>query len=89
MRHHTGRLETGAMVTSLGKIALAGLVLGAVCWSAQHFVFPDVTRLPEWKRIADVGVTIALGGSAFFVTAYLLRIAELHEVVQLVRKRFA
>ncbi|MEO6871469.1 MAG: murein biosynthesis integral membrane protein MurJ [Chthoniobacterales bacterium] len=87
MRHHTGRLETGAMLASLGRIAIAGAVLGAVCWSAQHFVFPDVIRQPEWKRILDVGITIALGGSAFFVTAYLLRIAELHEVVLLVRKR--
>ena len=66
MRRHTGRLETGAMLTSLGKIALAGAILGAVCWSAQHFVFPDATRLPEWKRILDVLVTIALGGGAFF-----------------------
>ncbi len=88
MRHYTGRLETGAMLASLGRIALAGAVLGAVCWSAQHFVFPDATRLPEWKRIADVLVTIALGGSAFFVTAYLLGIAELHEVVALAMKRF-
>lgn len=89
MRRHTGRLETGAMLSLLGKIAVAGAVLGAICWSAQHFLFPDATKLTEWKRILDVAVTIALGGGAFFATAYLLGIAELHEVVGLVRKRFA
>ncbi len=87
MRHYTGRLETRALLVSLGKIGIAGAVLGAVCWAAQHFVFPDATRMPEWKRIVDVGGTIALGGGAFLATAYLLGIAELHEVVTLVRKR--
>ena len=87
LRHYTGRLETRAMLVSLGKIAVAGAVLGVVCWSAQHFVFPDVTRLSEWKRIADVGITIALGGGAFFVTAYLLGITELRELVGMVRTR--
>jgi len=89
MRRHTGRLETGAMLAALGKIALAGSVLGAVCWGAQHFVFPEATGLPEWKRIVDVAVTIALGGGAFFATAYLLGIPELRETVAMVRKRFA
>ena len=88
MRRHTGRLETGAMLTTLGKIALAGALLGAVCWAAQHFVFPEATKLPEWKRILDVAVTIALGGGAFFAAAYLLGIEELREAVALVRKRF-
>ncbi len=89
MRRHTGRLETGAMLASLGKIAVAGAILGAICWSAQHFLFPDATRLPEWQRILDVAVTIALGGAAFFATAYLLGIPELRELVAMVRKRFA
>ncbi len=89
MRRYTGNLETGAMLTSLGKIAVAGAVLGVICWAAQRYFFPDATRLPEWQRILDVGVTIALGGSAFFATAYLLGIAELREMVTLVRKRFA
>jgi putative peptidoglycan lipid II flippase len=88
MRRHTGRLETGAMLATLGKIALAGALLGAVCWAAQHFVFPEATKLPEWKRILDLAVAIALGGGAFFAAAYLLGIEELREAVALVRKRF-
>jgi putative peptidoglycan lipid II flippase len=88
MRRHTGRLETGAMLSSLGKIALAGAVLGAICWFAHARFFPDVTRLSEWKRIIDLLVTIVLGIGAFFGTAYLLRITELHETLELVLKRF-
>jgi putative peptidoglycan lipid II flippase len=88
MRRHTGRLETGAMVVSLGKIAVSGAVLGAVCFAAQRFFFPDITRLPEWQRIAAVGLTIVLAGAAFFATAYVLAIAELREAVALLGKRF-
>jgi putative peptidoglycan lipid II flippase len=88
MRRHTGRLETGAMLSSLGKLALAGLVLGAICFVAQRFVFSEATRMPEWKQIIDLAVTIFLGGAAFFGTAYLLGIAELRDIVALARKRF-
>ena len=38
MRRHTGRLETGAMLATLGKIALAGAVLAVVCLAAQQFL---------------------------------------------------
>jgi hypothetical protein len=31
MRRHTGRLETGTMLATLGKIIIAGAVLAAVC----------------------------------------------------------
>src|SRR5450432_2401029 len=87
MRRHTGRLETGAMLKTLGKLALAGAVLGSVCFVAQRFFFPDITRMPEWKRIVALTVTIALAGAAFFGTAYLLGIAELRDTIELVRKR--
>ena len=34
-------------------------------------------------------LTIAVGGGAFFGAAYLLHVAELRDVVQLVRGRFS
>ena len=40
MRRHTGRLETSAMLATLGKSLVAGAVLAAICLAAQQFLFP-------------------------------------------------
>jgi putative peptidoglycan lipid II flippase len=87
MRRHTGRLETGTMLATLGKIALAGAVLAAICFFAQHIFFPKPTKGGELRLIAEVLLTIALGAGAFFGCAYLLRVAEVEDVVTVVRRK--
>ena len=87
MRRHTGRLETGTMLATLGKIALAGAVLAAICLFAQHFFFPKPTKGGELRLIAEVMLTIAVGAGAFFGCAYLLRVAEVEDVVTVVRRK--
>ena len=87
MRRHTGRLETGTMLTTLGKIALAGAVLALICLAAQRLVFPAPTHSSEIRLIVGVMVTIAVGTGAFFGVAYLLRVAEVEEVAKLARRK--
>jgi putative peptidoglycan lipid II flippase len=87
MRRHTGRLETTTMLATLGKLAAAGVVLAAICLFAQHFLFPTPTHGSLWKLIAELLLTIAAGASAFFGSAYLLRVAEVHDVVTLARRK--
>ncbi|MGB8340083.1 MAG: murein biosynthesis integral membrane protein MurJ [Chthoniobacterales bacterium] len=87
MRRHTGRLETGTMLATLGKIALAGAVLAGICFFAQHIFFPKPTKGGELRLIAEVLLTIAVGAGAFFSCAYLLRVAEVEDVVTVVRRK--
>jgi putative peptidoglycan lipid II flippase len=87
MRRHTGRLETGQMLAMLGKVLLAGAVLAAICLGAQQFFFSSATAVSLWKLIAEVGATIGVGMLAFFGTAFLLRVAEIHDVVTMVRRK--
>ena len=87
MRRHTGRLETGTMLATLSKIALAGAVLAGICLFAQHIFFPKPTKGGEMKLIAEVMLTIAVGAGAFFGCAYLLRVAEVEDVVTVVRRK--
>jgi hypothetical protein len=42
-----------------------------------------------WRKAIGLLLTIAVGSGAFFGTAYLLRVAEVHDVVDLVRRRFS
>src|SRR5438445_7605173 len=89
MRHYTGRLETGAMFQTVAKLLLAGAGLAAICWFASAFFFSVHPHVAVWKNFLALMVTIAAGAGAFFGAAYLLRVAEVHDVVELVRRRFA
>jgi putative peptidoglycan lipid II flippase len=86
MRRHAGRLESTALFQTLGKVLLAGAALALVCWFALQFFFSQ-TPLPLWKKIVDLAVTIAVGVVTFFGTAFALRVDEVRDVIDLVRRR--
>jgi len=88
MRRYAGRLETGAMFKLLGKLLLASALLATICWLALQFLFTPGVRLPGWKKIVDVTVTIVVAAAAFFGAAFLLHVAELRDIVDLVRRKF-
>ena len=87
MRRHAGRLETGQLFKTLGKILIAAAVLAGICWLSLQFFFAG-TVLSPWKKIVDLTITIFAGIAIFFGVAYLLRVPELRDVVDLVRRRF-
>ena len=89
MRHYTGRLETGAMFQTVAKLLVAGAGLAAICWFASAFFFSVHPHLAVWKNFLALMITIASGAGAFFGAAYLLRVAEVHDVVELVRRKFS
>jgi putative peptidoglycan lipid II flippase len=89
MRHYSGRLETGAMIRTLVKLLLAGALLAAVCLLAQRYLFLSELGATAWRNVLALIVTIGIGVAAFFGAAYLLHVAELRDVVRLVRSRFA
>jgi len=88
MRYYAGRLETGTMIKTLAKLLVAGALLAGICLAAQQFVFA-AHAMPLLRKAAGLLVTIAVGGSVFFGAAYFLHVAELRDVVQLVRGRFS
>jgi putative peptidoglycan lipid II flippase len=89
MRHYTGRLETGAMIRTLAKLLVAGALLAAICLLAQYLGAFPAAASTTWQRIAVLLPTIAVGAAGFFGTAYVLNVAEVRDVVELVRGRFS
>ena len=87
MRHYTGRLETGAMLLTIGKLLLAGAVLAGICWLAWAFFFSTHAHFPVWQNAFAILLTVAFGAGAFFGAAYMLRVAEVHDVVELLRRK--
>jgi putative peptidoglycan lipid II flippase len=89
MRRYSGRLETGAMIKTLAKLLVAGALLAGICLLAQHFLFVAGVPISAWRKLFGLALTIAVGGAAFFGAAYLLHVAELRDVVLLVRGRLS
>jgi hypothetical protein len=59
-------------------------LLAAVCFLSQYFQIVSA----EWnlgRQALGLTITIAVGASVFFGTAYLLRVGEVRDVVELVR----
>ena len=89
MRKYAGSLETGAILGLLARLAIPALLLAGICWLALEFMFQPGMHLPEWQRIFGVLLVIAVAAAVFFGSAFLFRVDEVRDIVDLVRRRFA
>ena len=87
MRRYAGRLETGALFQTLAKLLVAGALLAGVCWLFSGAIFAPGSRIPEWKKILQVLGAVTAGGLVFFAAAFALRVSELDDVVEMVRRK--
>jgi putative peptidoglycan lipid II flippase len=84
MLRYSGSLETGRLVSLLGKLAVAGGILGAICWFGLQFLGPE---LPLWRTMVDLTAVISAAGAAFFAVAFVLRVDEVREMFDLAKSR--
>lgn len=89
MWRHVGRLETRHLLGSLLRIAVAGALLAMVCWAASHWALAGWAGMRLVKRISMLFATIAAAGSTFFAAAFLLRVPEVRDLLELVKRRAA
>jgi putative peptidoglycan lipid II flippase len=87
MRRYAGRLESGLMLQTFAKLMIAGACLGAVCWFGTRFFFGSGIPDSELHKAIGVLTTVVLGGAVFFAVAYLLRVTELRDLVEVVRRK--
>src|SRR5438445_3268079 len=87
MRRHTRRLETRQMLTALGKISVAGALLALICWAANYWWLDAWSDMRFFQKLTILLVTIACAGGAFFGTAFLLRVSEVQDIVDVFRRK--
>jgi len=85
---NAGPLETRAILGLLARLAIPSLLLAAICWFALEFLFQAGAPLPEWQKIIGMLLVIAVAAAAFFGSAFLFRVTEVRDIVDLVRQRF-
>jgi putative peptidoglycan lipid II flippase len=87
MRKQLGGLETGRMLTMLGKVALASLVLVGVCAASSRWLLADWATEALVPKLAALLATVAVGAMLFGVAGLLLRIEELQQVQSAIMRR--
>jgi putative peptidoglycan lipid II flippase len=87
MRRYTRRLETRQMLIGLAKIFVAGAVLALVCWAANYLWLGAWSDMRFFQKLAILLATIAVAGAAFFGAAFLLRITEVQDIIDVFRRR--
>ena len=87
MWRHTGRLETQQLFLAVGKICVAGVLLASVCWAANHWWLDAWEQLRFLEKSCVLFATIIVGAAIFFIAAYLLRVNEVKEIVDLVKRK--
>jgi len=85
MLRYSEGLETTRLFGLLAKLAVAGAVLGAISWFGLRFVGPNLRLLQQTINLLAV---IGIAGGAFFAMAFLLRVEEVREVFELLKRRF-
>src|SRR5579859_7022101 len=87
MYRQLGGLETRRMAVLLGKAAIAGVALAAVCAASTHWLLSDWATQTFVRKAAALFVTITAGGLVFLGVGAALRIEELDELIGAVRRR--
>src|SRR3989475_3144555 len=87
MRRHIRRLETRQMLTALGKISLAGALMALICWLANYWWLDAWASLPFFQKLAILLATIAFSAAAFFGAAFLLRVNEVQDIIDVFRRK--
>jgi putative peptidoglycan lipid II flippase len=87
MYRQLGGLETRRMAVLLGKTAIAGVALAAVCAASTHWLLSDWPTQTFLRKTAALFATMTAGGLVFLGVGAALRIEELDEVIGAVRRR--
>jgi len=88
MRKYAGPLETSTLFGLLAKLVIPLALLAGICWLSLETMFQPGAHLPEWQRIFGVLLVIAVAAAVFFGSAFLFRVDEVRDVVDLVRRKF-
>jgi putative peptidoglycan lipid II flippase len=81
-------LETRRLLVTLVKVFLASDALALVCWGAGWLLLGPWATMGLPLRIAALTLTIALATGAFGLVAALLRMREMHDLLDAAKRRF-
>jgi putative peptidoglycan lipid II flippase len=79
-------LELGRLLSTVIRISIASAALAAVGWLVWDVLDHALGRSTP-AQIVSLGTGLILGAVAYFAVAWMLRIAELEQIMRLLRRR--
>jgi putative peptidoglycan lipid II flippase len=79
-------LELGRLLSTVIRISIASAALAAVGWVVWDILDSALGRSTP-AQIISLGMGLGLGAVAYFAVAWTLRIAELEQILRLLRRR--
>ncbi len=87
MRLFAGHFHTGKLISTVLRIGMAGVALGAIALLGQSTVLAEWETQAFVPKVIALSITIVLAAAAYFAVAKLLRIEELDEFLAMVKRR--
>ncbi len=87
MRRYLGRLESRAMLKLLSRLSVACAVLALICWGGSSWLLGNWPGEAFWPKLGGLLLVIVTGIGAFFGCAMLLRIEEMRDIAQVVKRK--
>ncbi len=87
MWRHTRGLETRRLLSGLTRIIIAGALLALICWMANYWWLNAWEQLRFLHKLLALLLTIAVGMAAFFGAAFALRVHEVRDVYEVVKRK--
>lgn len=87
MARHIDGLETRALLKNMGKLLVANIPLALVCIAARHWLFADLGHMAFLPKAIEVLGTIAVAAAVFGISVAVLRVEEVEDVIQMVRRK--
>jgi len=87
MRRKLSGIEGRALAATFFKVTGASILMGMVCYLVSAQIVPHLGTDSLLARIINVGISIAVGVAVFYVTARLVRVRELDQLTNVLRRR--
>ena len=88
MLRRTKTLESRLMAVTLGKLAIAGAALAAVCLLGKQVLLSGFDYFSFVEKAGGLFSVILLAAGAFFGVCYLTRLEEMHEAIGIFSRKF-
>jgi putative peptidoglycan lipid II flippase len=86
LRRRFGGLELGRLLDTVIRICIASAVLAGVGWGVWHTLNSALGESTP-AQLISLGTGLILSGVAYLAMAWILRIAELEQILRLLRRR--
>ena len=89
MRREIVTMETRRLLVTLVKVFLASDALALVCWGGKWLLLERWQTMGLLLRISALGLTILLALAAFCAVAAMLRLREMRDLLDAVRRKLS